>query len=175
MPIPDGHAAITPKSCACPLDRASFYRDLRLELDAVLAGETDPTANAANTAAVLFHGLARVNWAGFYFLQGSELVLGPFQGRPACVRIPIGKGVCGRAAVEQRSVLVRDVHDFPGHIACDPISRSELVIPLLDGSRLLGVLDLDSPDIGRFDLTDQTECESIAADIVRYLSPFMLS
>jgi GAF domain-containing protein len=147
----------------------ALYHDLADELIALLAGEPDPVANAANTAAALYHSLPGLNWAGFYFLRGQELVLGPFQGKPACVRIPVGKGVCGTAAAERRSVLVADVHAFEGHIACDADSRSELVVPLLRGDQLLGVLDLDSPKPGRFDETDRIGCEALAAILVRHL------
>ena len=150
-------------------DKAPVYRDLAEALNALLAGEPDRTANAANAAAAIYHSLPGLNWAGFYFLRGDELVLGPFQGKPACVRIPMGKGVCGTAALERRSVLVPDVEAFPGHIACDSASRSELVIPLLDGERLLGVLDMDSPDLARFDSADQAGCEALAAIVVRHL------
>jgi L-methionine (R)-S-oxide reductase len=149
-------------------EKAQLYQDLTEELDALLRGESDPVANAANAAAAIFHSLPELNWAGFYFLQGHELVLGPFQGKPACVRIPLGKGVCGTAAAERRSVLVADVHQFPGHIACDADSRSELVVPLMTASGVLGVLDLDSPRPGRFDATDQAGCEAIAAMLVRH-------
>ena len=110
-------------------EKPELYRDLARQLAALIAGEPDPIANAANTAALIYHGLPNLNWAGFYFRNGAELVLGPFQGKPACVRIPIGEGVCGAAAVRGTTVLVPDVHDFPGHIACDPDSRSELVVP----------------------------------------------
>jgi L-methionine (R)-S-oxide reductase len=147
----------------------ALYQTLAAELDALLHGESDPVANAANVAAAIFHGLPDLNWAGFYFLHGQELVLGPFQGKPACVRIPLGKGVCGTAAAEGRSVLVADVHAFPGHIACDAASRSELVVPLLAASGVLGVLDLDSARQGRFDAADQAGCEVIAAMLVGYL------
>ena len=146
-----------------------LYRDLADELTALLAGETDPVANAANAAAAIYHSLPDLNWAGFYFLRGQELVLGPFQGKPACVRIPVGKGVCGTAAAERRSVLVADVHAFSGHIACDAASRSELVVPLVRGDNLLGVLDLDSPEPGRFTETDRIGCEALAAILVRHL------
>ncbi len=149
--------------------KAALYEALAVEMDALLAGEPDPVANAANAAAAVYHSLPRLNWAGFYFLQDRELVLGPFQGRPACVRIPLGRGVCGAAAEQRRSMLVPDVHAFPGHIACDTASRSELVVPLLAGERLLGVLDLDSPDLGRFDAADQAGCEALAAVIARHL------
>ena len=150
-------------------DKRSLYRDLAQELEALLGGESDSTANAANAAAAIYHSLPALNWAGFYFMRGDELVLGPFQGKPACVRIPIGRGVCGTAARDRRSILVPDVEAFPGHIACDSASRSELVVPLLDGDRLLGVLDMDSPDLGRFDADDQAGCEALAAIVVRHL------
>jgi len=151
--------------------KAALYAELAGELDALLAGEADPVANAANAAAAIYHGLGEVNWVGFYFLRQGELVLGPFQGRPACVRIPLGKGVCGTAAAQRRSVLARDVHDFPGHIACDTASRSELVVPLLAPAGLLGVLDLDSPLVARFDEADRAGCEALAAVLVRHLLP----
>lgn len=150
--------------------KPAFYRDLIQELDALLTGERDPTANAANAAAAIYHSLPALNWAGFYFLQGGELVLGPFQGRPACVRIPMGKGVCGAAASQRQTMLVPDVEAFPGHIACDSASRSELVVPLLVGDRLIGVLDLDSPELNRFDADDQAGCEALAQVIVRHLT-----
>jgi GAF domain-containing protein len=143
--------------------KPNLYRDLAKELAALLAGEPDRIANAANMAALLYHGLPDLNWAGFYFRQRGELVLGPFQGKPACVRIPLGKGVCGTAASRGATVLVPDVHDFPGHIACDPVSRSELVVPLIEAGKVSGVLDLDSPLIGRFDAIDQAGCEQLAA------------
>ena len=161
--------------------RFVLYQALIEELDALLSDETDPIANAANAAAAIYHGLPDLNWAGFYFLRGRELVLGPFQGKPACVRIPLGKGVCGTAAEERRSVLVDDVLTFPGHIACDIASRSELAVPLLTkavpieagliGDRVLGVLDLDSPLPGRFNHADQAGCEAIAVMLVRHLMP----
>ena len=149
-------------------EKVALYQSLSEELDALLRGELDPVANAANAAAAIFHSLPELNWAGFYFLQGQELVLGPFQGKPVCVRIPLGKGVCGTAAAERRSLLVADVHQFPGHIACDADSRSELVVPLLTASSVLGVLDLDSPRPGRFDVIDQAGCEAIAAMLVQH-------
>jgi GAF domain-containing protein len=120
-------------------------------------------ANCANVAALLWHGLPRVNWAGFYLFDGRELALGPFQGKPACTRIALGRGVCGTAAAERRTVLVPDVREFPGHIACDAESRAELVVPLLKAGRLLGVLDLDSPDPGRFGAAERELAESLAA------------
>lgn len=133
------------------------------ELRALLDGEPDPIARAANTAALLWHRLPGLNWAGFYLLQGSTLVLGPFQGKPACTRIPLGRGVCGTAAERRETVIVPDVHDFPGHIACDAASRSEIVVPLLRDGTLLGVLDLDSPQLARFGETDRAGLEAVAA------------
>lgn len=153
--------------------KSSLYDDLGRELDALLTGERDPVANAANAAAAIYHALPELNWAGFYFLRDSELVLGPFQGRPACVRIALGKGVCGTAAVERRSIVVPDVEAFPGHIACDTASRSELVVPLIAAGNLLGVLDLDSPLVGRFDEADRVGCELLASVVVRHLAPCM--
>jgi L-methionine (R)-S-oxide reductase len=144
--------------------KSGLYRDLAEQLAALLAGETDPIANAANMAALIYHGLPDLNWAGLYFRRGQELVLGPFQGKPACVRIPLGRGVCGTAAARAATVLVPDVHDFPGHIACDPASRSELVVPLLPAfGEVLGVLDLDSPLLARFDEVDREGCEQLVA------------
>jgi putative methionine-R-sulfoxide reductase with GAF domain/alkylhydroperoxidase family enzyme len=143
--------------------KTELYRDLARQLTALLAGETDRIANAANMAALIYHSLPDLNWAGFYFRKGDELVLGPFQGQPACLRIPIGQGVCGTAAARSETVLVADVHDFPGHIACDPVSRSELVAPLIEAGEINGVLDLDSPLLGRFDEADRQGCEALAA------------
>ena len=136
--------------------------DLLDALRGVLDGETDFIANCANTAALLFERLAEVNWAGFYILRAGTLVLGPFQGRIACVRIPLGQGVCGTAAARRETILVPDVHEFPGHIACDAASRSEIVVPLVKGGRLLGVLDIDSPAPGRFSDADRDLCEAVA-------------
>lgn len=138
-----------------------FYPELRVQLVNLLHDEPDSIANAANTAALLYHSLPDVNWVGFYFLKGGELVLGPFQGKPACVRIPLGKGVCGTAAERRQSIVVPDVDAFPGHIACDTASRSELVVPLVKNGELLGVLDLDSPTPARFDEDDRVGCESL--------------
>jgi len=143
--------------------KAELYAELRAQLASLLAGERDEIANAANTAALLYHVLPDVNWAGFYFLKDGELVLGPFQGKPACVRIAMGKGVCGAAAQLGRSIVVPDVQAFPGHIACDTASRSELVVPLSRNGRVVGVLDLDSASPGRFDDDDRAGCESLAA------------
>lgn len=143
-------------------DKAEFYRQLAEQLAALLAGESDPVANAANTSALLFQMMPDLNWAGFYMMRGGELVLGPFQGKPACVRIPVGKGVCGTAVARGASVLVEDVHAFPGHIACDSASRSELVVPLRGRRGAIGVIDLDSPSPARFDAADQAGIERIA-------------
>jgi GAF domain-containing protein len=153
-------------------NKPELYRDLSRQLSALLAGERDLIANAANTAALIYHGLPDLNWAGFYFRAGAELVLGPFQGKPACVRIPIGTGVCGTAAERAETVLVPDVHDFPGHIACDPNSRSELVVPLVDADTVLGVLDLDSPLLARFDEIDREGCEQLATLFVEHCRRF---
>jgi L-methionine (R)-S-oxide reductase len=130
------------------------YAELARDLTALLAGESDLIANAANTAALIFDALPDINWAGFYFLRGDELVVGPFQGKPACVRIPIGRGVCGAAAAQRKPIVVPDVHAFAGHIACDSASRSEIVIPIMATDTVLGVLDIDSPSLERFDETD---------------------
>ncbi|HEX4160212.1 MAG TPA: GAF domain-containing protein [Rhizomicrobium sp.] len=144
-------------------DKPEFYRDLARQLEALLAGESDAIANAANTAALIYHSLPDLNWAGFYFLREKyELVLGPFQGKPACVRIAVGQGVCGAAIVRREPVLVDDVLAFPGHIACDSASRSELVVPLIAGENIIGVLDLDSPHPSRFDAADQQGIEALA-------------
>ena len=168
-------------------DKAAGYRELDAQLAALLSGEHDLIANTANAAALLYGALPDLNWAGFYLLRPSvrgghaegkdggaqELVLGPFQGKPACVRIALGRGVCGTAAAERRTMLVPDVHAFPGHIACDAASNSEIVVPMIRGARdgsaggeLLGVLDLDSPKFGRFDAVDQAGLERIVATLV---------
>lgn len=150
--------------------KAEFYAGLQSQLAALLEGETDLIANTANMAALLYHALTDVNWVGFYFLKDGVLVLGPFHGKPACVRIAMGKGVCGGAAAARKSLLVEDVHAFPGHIACDAASRSELVVPLLKDDNVLGVLDLDSPLPGRFTAEDQAGCESLAATLLASLA-----
>jgi L-methionine (R)-S-oxide reductase len=142
-------------------DKPALYAALGEQLAALIAGEPDLIANAANMAALLYHGLPQLNWAGFYFLKSGELVLAPFQGKPACVRIALGRGVCGTAAVRRASVLVEDVEAFPGHIACDAASRSELVVPLIKDGALLGVLDLDAPVPARFDAADREGCENL--------------
>jgi len=144
-------------------NKPQLYDELAGQLAALIEGERDLIANSGNMAALIYDGLPDLNWAGFYFARGRELVLGPFQGRPACVRIPWGQGVCGAAAARAASVVVPDVHEFPGHIACDPVSRSELVVPLLDKGRVFGVLDLDSPLTSRFDEEDRAGCERLVA------------
>jgi L-methionine (R)-S-oxide reductase len=144
-------------------DKAADYARLALELAGLLAGESDLMANAANTAALIFDAVPKLNWAGFYFLKGGELVVGPFQGKPACVRIALGAGVCGTAAQQRTTVVVADVQQFPGHIVCDAASRSEIVIPLLLGTTLLGVLDVDSPELARFEDADRRGLEQLAA------------
>ena len=143
--------------------KADLYRDLLAALDALTADERDPIANMANAAALVWEYLPDLNWAGFYRLVEGELVLDPFQGKVACIRIPVGKGVCGAAAATLKTQLVEDVHVFPGHIACDAASRSELVVPLTRDGTLIGVLDLDSPEPTRFDAEDAAGCEALAA------------
>jgi GAF domain-containing protein len=135
------------------------YRELARDLAALLAGERDLIANAANFSSLVYHSLPDLNWAGFYFEKDGELVLGPFQGQPACVRIALGRGVCGTAAAKCATTIVPNVHEFPGHIACDSASNSEIVIPLLEGQQLIGVLDLDSPKLSRFDEEDAAGLE----------------
>ena|SRR5690606_7923727 len=138
------------------------YAQLADQARALLAGERDRTANAANLSALVYHSLPDLNWVGFYFFDGTELVVGPFQGLPACVRIPLDRGVCGAAASSRQTQRVEDVDAFPGHIACDSASRSELVVPLVLDGELLGVFDLDSPRPGRFDADDQAGLEAVA-------------
>jgi L-methionine (R)-S-oxide reductase len=145
------------------LNANADWREILAQARALVAGEHDAVANAANLAALLFNTLPDVNWAGFYFMKEGGLVVGPFQGKPACVRIPLGQGVCGTAALRRESILVEDVHAFPGHIACDSASNSEIVIPLLRGDAVLGVLDLDSPRFARFSVADQQALEALAA------------
>ncbi len=142
--------------------KPELYRDLLAALDALTADEPDGVANMANAAALLWEYLPDLNWAGFYRMIDGELVLGPFQGKAACIRIPIGKGVCGAAAASAETQCVEDVHAFPGHIACDAASRSELVVPIIRDGRVVAVLDLDSPAPARFDAEDVTGCEAIA-------------
>ena len=144
-----------------PTDKPRLYEELARQLAALIEGERDLVANSANMAALIYHGLPELNWAGFYWMKGGELVLGPFQGKPACVRIALGKGVCGTAARERRAIVVPDVNQFPGHIACDSASRSEVVVPVIHAGRVLGVLDLDSPRAGRFDDGDARGLEAL--------------
>lgn len=146
--------------------KAEQYAELESQLTALLEGETDGLANAANLSALLYEALPALNWAGFYLLRGEELVLGPFQGKVACVRIALGRGVCGNAAQRRETIVVPDVHEFPGHIACDAASRSEVVVPLLHGGKLLGVLDLDSPEVGRFDDDDARGLGALVARLL---------
>jgi GAF domain-containing protein len=154
-----------------PPDKTAAYAELEATLRALLAGEHDLVANAANFAALLYWSLPQLNWAGFYLVEpaSGDLLLGPFQGRPACVRIAIGRGVCGTAAARRATVVVADVHAFPGHIACDPASNSEIVVPVLRNGRLVGVLDLDSPVPGRFDAEDARGLEALVAVFVESL------
>lgn len=149
--------------------REDNYNLLIKQLQALLEGEKNLIANLSNAAALLNQFLERVNWTGFYLKEGHELVLGPFQGLPACVRIPFSRGVCGTCAEKQEIMLVEDVHHFPGHIACDANSRSEIVIPILKNGELLGVLDIDSPEVSRFDELDQRKLEEFVEVLVRFL------
>jgi len=151
--------------------KADLYDALTGELAALLGGERDFTANAANCVALLYDRLSDLNWAGVYVLREEELVLGPFQGKPACVRIPVGKGVCGSAARIKKAIVVEDVRRFPGHIACDPASRSEIVLPLVQAGELIGVLDLDSPVAARFDDADRAGLEAVVALFVSRVDP----
>ena len=142
--------------------KTEFYQDLAAQLTGLLGDERDRIANAANMSAFLFMSVPDLNWAGFYFMQDGGLIVGPFQGRPACVRIAVGDGVCGTAVQEARTILVENVHEFPGHIACDAGSESELVVPLFKNGEIIGVLDLDSPRLSRFDAEDQAGMETLA-------------
>ncbi len=146
------------------------YAQLLAQARALVHGERDRIANAANLSALVYHALPQLNWVGFYFFDGTELVVGPFQGLPACVRIPLHKGVCGAAASSRQTQRVEDVDAFPGHIACDSASRSELVVPLLQGDVLIGVFDIDSPVTARFDADDQIGLEAIAQVFVEALA-----
>jgi L-methionine (R)-S-oxide reductase len=152
-------------------DKPALYRDLLAAAEALTAGEPDAVANMANVAALLFDWLPGLNWAGFYRAIGDELVLGPFQGKAACIRIPFGQGVCGAAAATATSQLVEDVHAFPGHIACDAASRSELVVPVIAEGKVIAVIDLDSPDLARFDADDRAGIEALAALLATRICP----
>lgn len=143
-------------------DKREFYKTLHEQLKSLLENETHPIPNLANASALLNLALTQINWVGFYLLKDGELVLGPFQGKPACIRIPVGKGVCGTAVAQAKSQLVPDVHAFPGHIACDSESNSEIVIPIIANNRIVGVLDIDSPVYNRFDQTDLKGLEEVA-------------
>jgi L-methionine (R)-S-oxide reductase len=143
------------------ISKSELYDDLASQLSSLLAGERDLVANAANFAALVFHSLPDLNWAGFYFVKAGELVLGPFQGKPACMRIAFGRGVCGAAAAKRVTTIVPNVHEFPGHIACDLESNSEIVVPLMKNERFIGVLDLDSPHLARFDEADAAGLETL--------------
>jgi GAF domain-containing protein len=156
-PARPGHARAT---------KPAQYLEMRQQYAALVAGERNALANAANLSALIHDTLSDLNWAGFYFLERGELTLGPFQGKVACVRIPMGKGVCGAAALRRQTLIVADVHRFPGHIACDAASQSEIVVPLLQHERLWGVLDLDSPLLSRFDADDEAGLQAIAADFL---------
>jgi L-methionine (R)-S-oxide reductase len=151
-------AGVEPRST-----KYALYQEICEQLQELLGDEKNFIANAANTSALLFHALPDVNWVGFYIAEGKELVLGPFQGKPACVRIPFGKGVCGAAAGERKTIVVPDVNEFPGHIFCDTASRSEIVAPLLNWGTVLGVLDIDSASLNRFDEEDKEGIESVVA------------
>ena len=148
---------------------AEQYNTLAKQLDALLTGESDRIANLSNATALLNLFLPNINWVGFYVLQGEELVLGPFQGLPACVRIPIGRGVCGTAVKKEETIVVKDVHDFPGHIACDAASQSEIVIPLIKEGQVIGVLDIDSPIVNRFSKEDQEGLELFVKTLLLHL------
>ncbi len=150
------------------IDKRAAYGELAGQLAALIASEPDLIANTANMAALVYHGLPELNWAGFYFVREGELVLGPFQGKPACVRIAWGKGVCGTAAARGSAIIVPDVDAFPGHIACDAASRSELAVPLVAAGRVVGVFDLDSPRRGRFDDEDRAGCERLVAVLLAH-------
>jgi L-methionine (R)-S-oxide reductase len=150
-------------------DKATLYRDLASALEGLVAGEPDPIANMANAAALIWESLPDLNWAGFYRNVGGELVLGPFQGRPACIRIPFGQGVCGAAAATLEVQRVDDVHAFEGHIACDAASASELVVPIVRDGQLLAVLDLDSPIVARFKDEDEAGCVGVAKILAKIL------
>ena len=152
--------------------KTDLYASLAEQLRSLLEGERDFIANAANFASLLYHSLPDLNWTGFYLLKGRELVLGPFQGKPACVRIAIGKGVCGTVAEQRQTILIDNVHEFPGHIACDSASNSEIVVPLIKHERLIGVLDLDSPSFSRFDNEDARGLNELAEILVQASSEF---
>jgi L-methionine (R)-S-oxide reductase len=150
-------------------DKKTLYSEIHRALQAVLTGESDPIADLANAAALLFWSLPAINWAGFYLLKEQELVLGPFQGKIACVRIKLGQGVCGNAAEQRQTLVVPNVHEFPGHIACDSASNSEIVVPIIKNDALIGVLDIDSPEFARFDDNDKTELQKFVQILIAAL------
>ena len=152
--------------------KSELYANLQLQLRSLLEGERDFIANAANFSSLLYHSIPDLNWAGLYLHKGGELVLGPFQGQPACVRIVIGKGVCGTAAEQRQTILVDNVHEFPGHMACDSASNSEIVVPLIVNDELIGVLDLDSPSLARFDDEDARGLNELAEIFIQGCSDF---
>ena len=153
-------------------DKPTLYRELLAQARAMMAGERDRIANAANFSALVYHAVPQLNWCGFYFYDGNELVVGPFQGKPACVRIALGKGVCGTAAATRQTQLVPNVHDFPGHIACDSASESEIVVPMFDGhGHLIGVWDVDSPVLDRFDEDDRRGMEALVEAWIEHNDP----
>jgi GAF domain-containing protein len=149
--------------------KPQLYAEIAAQVEALTSGEPDLIANLANTASLLYHSMPDLNWLGFYLLKDGELVVGPFQGKPACVRIAMGKGVCGTAAARRAAVVVENVHEFAGHIACDSASNSEIVLPILRGNELLGVLDVDSPKFARFDAQDQAGLERVVAALLKAL------
>jgi L-methionine (R)-S-oxide reductase len=157
---------VSSRSDIASASKTELFQHLCSQLGELVSTESNLVANAANAAALIFHSLREINWAGFYFVQNKELVLGPFQGKPACTRIPFGKGVCGTAAVDGETIIVPDVEQFPGHIACDTASKSEIVVPLLNWGRLIGVLDVDSPIANRFDEDGREGLESLTAVLV---------
>jgi L-methionine (R)-S-oxide reductase len=150
-------------------DKKTLYAEIHRALQAVLTGESDPIANLANAAALLFWSLPAINWAGFYLRKEQELVLGPFQGKIACVRIKLGQGVCGKAGEQRQTLVVPNVHEFPGHIACDSVSNSEIVVPILKNDALIGVLDIDSPEFARFDDNDKDELQKFVQILIAAL------
>jgi L-methionine (R)-S-oxide reductase len=152
------------------LPKPALYAGIARQVQALTEGERDLIANLANTASLLYHSMPDLNWVGFYLLKDGELVVGPFQGKPACVRIAMGRGVCGTAAARRTPVIVENVHEFAGHIACDSASNSEIVLPIVHGTELIGVLDLDSPKFARFDAQDQAGLELVVAALLKTLS-----
>jgi L-methionine (R)-S-oxide reductase len=167
----DGHSPLMfDQDVPEDLSVAERYAQLRLAVRGVTADEPDLIANLANVAAILGQGLPRINWVGFYLLKQGELVVGPFQGKPACVRIPLGGGVCGTAAAERRSIVVRDVDAFPGHIPCDAASKSEVVVPIVIDDELVAVLDVDSPEFDRFDDADRAGLEGVVEELAAAIS-----